>query len=198
MSTIRLVCDQAIEFILKNESRGISVADLCDKALTHTSLMHGDVPTREDMRAAIIDGCNLTKWLQFDNRKGGVFMAIDQDPSDEKFYNVWYVNLNRWTNHKSQDTTNPRRLTWEEAHDWLIQVGGGMEIREVLKDNTPGPAQATRPTAPVVAKPTAKAVASSTPVDADKKKEMAFFAKVGPGECPCGCPKARCNIHRDL
>lgn len=53
--------------------------------------------------------------------------------SEKKFYNVWYIKDSRWTNARSQDANNPKKLSFEEANEWLTLYCSptGFEVREI-------------------------------------------------------------------
>lgn len=49
----------------------------------------------------------------------------------EEFYNVWFLDENRWTNYDDQDVNNPKPLSYEKAKKLASQLNGSSAQFEV-------------------------------------------------------------------
>jgi len=112
----------------------------------------------------------------------------------QKYYSIWYLVADSWTNRKyhgsPQDRKNPFRLSLGEAQDWFEETINGFfgdnsdfEIREVLPDNSSAPVKKD------------KLSLNIENLSNDHLDELAFFARVDPGHCPCNIPKQVCRFH---
>src|ERR1700677_2373298 len=53
----------------------------------------------------------------------------------DKYYNVWYIDLNRWTNHLGQDPNYPKKMSLQDATALAnILLGSAFEVREIHSD----------------------------------------------------------------